>query len=219
MWQALATIHAQGGLASVNHPCSDGSPWTMGADLPFDMVEVWNGPWSPDNEAALAWWIAILAAGRRPTAVGGSDTHGRGAAEHPVGGPATWIAAAGADVPAVMESLRAGQVVVTRDATVAPPRLWARAACGPIAEVGGTLATAESVEVGWDAPGHAGHSLAVKAADRTVAGMPVASDVCAGTVVLEAGEALGARFVRLEIREADGDVVALTNPIYLEGAR
>jgi hypothetical protein len=37
--------------------------------------------------------------------------------------------------------------------------------------------------------------------------------------VLEGGEAVEARFVRLEIREPDGDVVALTNPIYLEGVR
>ncbi len=216
---ALATIHAQGGLASVNHPCSDGSPWTLGADLPFDLVEVWNGPWSRENEAAMAWWMAILAAGRRPTAVGGSDTHGRGATEHPVGGPATWTAATRADAPSVMESLRAGRVIVTRDATVAPPRLWARTAGGQIAEIGGALATAGSVEVGWDAPGHAGRSLAVNTADRRVAAIPVASDRCAGTVVLDGGEAVEARFVRLEIREPDGDVVALTNPIYLEGVR
>jgi len=219
MRRALATIQAQGGLASVNHPCSDGSPWTLGADLPFDLVEVWNGPCSPQNEAALAWWMAIVAAGRRPTAVGGSDTHGRGAAEHPVGRPTTWIATARADAPAVLEGLRAGRVVVTRDAAVAPPRLWARAAGGPIAEIGGTLTTAGSVEVGWDAPGHAGRSLAVKAAARTVVAIPVTSDRCAGTVVLEAEEAREARFVRLEIREPDGDVVVLTNPIYLEGVR
>ena len=65
---AMDAIHAQRGLASVNHPASDGSPWTHGVNLPFDLVEVWNGPWRPENAAALDWWAGLLRSGRRRSA-------------------------------------------------------------------------------------------------------------------------------------------------------
>lgn len=73
--RAMAAAVADGALVSINHPKPLGPPWRYPEVRSFDAVEVWNGDWDKLNPIALASWEALLRAGRRVVAVGGSDTH------------------------------------------------------------------------------------------------------------------------------------------------
>lgn len=94
-------VHRVGGLCVAAHPYA---PYQSGTFMypyqGFDLVEVWNGPWTSDvpwqadNEAALAWWGRGLTAGvghkRRRPVIGNSDTH----LEGQIGIPHTVVLAA-----------------------------------------------------------------------------------------------------------------------------
>ncbi|WP_127492060.1 CehA/McbA family metallohydrolase [Paenibacillus glycanilyticus] len=71
----LGDARERGGFVSLNHPFCPSCPWELGFDVPYDAIEVWNGPWRGLNERALAWWQGQLAKGRRVIAIGGSDAH------------------------------------------------------------------------------------------------------------------------------------------------
>ena len=111
----IAEARARGAFVSVSHPFDDsckGCDWGWGLDLDFDAVEIWNGPWRPCNQAALAWWQQELALGRRLPAVGGSDRHG----SHPwvrYGMPTNWVIAAAPTAGAVLDALRLGRVALS----------------------------------------------------------------------------------------------------------
>lgn len=71
---ALArTVQGKGGLLSINH---DKPPIPWSYDLPgIDCMEVWQQAWLSRNWISLARYQERLAAGRRITAIGGSDFH------------------------------------------------------------------------------------------------------------------------------------------------
>ena len=83
-------------------------------DFAFDVIEVWNGYTRGDNEASFADYLALLAAGRRFTMVGNSDTH---RPTLPAGSPRSFVRVPddtrGAyGWPDVATSLRAADVTV-----------------------------------------------------------------------------------------------------------
>jgi hypothetical protein len=214
---AIDAIHAQGGLASVNHPASDGSPWTHGMSLPFDLVEIWNGPWRPENAAALDWWAALLRSGRRTTAVGGSDMHSTAPRGQPVGTPVTWILAASPDRDSILRGLRAGRTIVTRDGSVRLPQLHVIDGARRIARIGAAVTVGGPIEVEWQADAHPGRQLRILSCDGLIGTADLRSDQARGTIRLEAAVAAAARHVRLEIRD-DEELIAATNPIFLEAS-
>ena len=66
-----------GAPASVNHPIDPGCGWTFGVgeDVPLDMIEIWNGPFTPWNRGCVDLWQEELKKGRIWPAIGGSDCH------------------------------------------------------------------------------------------------------------------------------------------------
>lgn len=83
--QAIAAeVEAAGGLFVIAHPMSPGDPVCTGCDWQYaDMmpgtaraVEVWNGEWSDYNEDGLALWYHWLNQGYRLVATAGTDSHG-----------------------------------------------------------------------------------------------------------------------------------------------
>ncbi|WP_376790463.1 CehA/McbA family metallohydrolase [Thermoflexus sp.] len=115
----IEAAHAMGALVSINHPKTDGPPWEYPPDLPVDAVEAWQGPWPLRNQESLAFWDRLLRAGRRVTAVGGSDKHqdrpSEGTPFYQVGHPTTWVYAAARTIPAILDAIRLGRVVITAD--------------------------------------------------------------------------------------------------------
>ncbi len=107
----------RGAKIVLNHPFSvcdsPGCNWAWGWDVDFDWYEVWNGPWRASNLEALAWWQAQLAQGRRLVAVGGSDTH-RPDAHTGHGKPTTWVRAAAATAPAILDAIGRGHVFISQ---------------------------------------------------------------------------------------------------------
>jgi hypothetical protein len=69
-------VHESGGLVVAAHPFAPciGCTWEFGYER-ADLVEVWNGPWTLDDEATVIAWDSLLRAGKWIPAVGNSDSH------------------------------------------------------------------------------------------------------------------------------------------------
>ncbi|MFJ9829238.1 CehA/McbA family metallohydrolase [Streptomyces sp. NPDC101160] len=109
-------IRRAGGLVVPAHPHATciGCAWQFGFG-DADAVEVWNGPYTPDDEVSLAGWDGALAAGRWTPAMGNSDAH-----RDPdrVGTPQTVVLAEELSREAILDGLRAGRSYVAESAAV-----------------------------------------------------------------------------------------------------
>jgi predicted metal-dependent phosphoesterase TrpH len=156
---AIDTIHGLGGLASINHPRRNDCAWDWG-DVPMDLVEVWNGPWSDANEGNLAWWYELVGGDGRPSPVGGSDCHAASDATHPLGSPATWVHATAPTREAILGGLAAGRVAVTASSSERPPAI-----------------VRDEIGIAWDLPADADRRLVI----RSTQGVVVERSLAAGS--------------------------------------
>jgi hypothetical protein len=214
--RVLAELHGRGGLAVAAHPFCPlpGCDWRFGY-RGLDAVEVWNGPWTPDDEAALALWDRMLADGRFLPAVAGSDAHGH---DDRVGHPQTVALADGLERRAVLRTLAGGRCWMAESAAV-DLRLEA-AAAGRSAGIG------ERLEV------PPGQEVTVRLLVRGAAGG--LARLCTGAGPVLEGRLAGDRdtvewtttpaasaWARAEVRRPPaaaatlGAMVALTNPVFL----
>ncbi|MFI9822907.1 CehA/McbA family metallohydrolase [Streptomyces sp. NPDC052013] len=117
-------IRRAGGLVVPAHPHATciGCNWKFGFGE-ADAVEVWNGPYTPDDEVALADWDSMLVAAVREgrdwiPAMGSSDAHRDPDA---VGRPQTVVLADELSRRAVQEGIRAGRsyIAESRNITLA----------------------------------------------------------------------------------------------------
>lgn len=69
-------VRRAGGVVVAAHPFATcfACSWEFSYEL-ADLVEVWNGPWTADDEAAVTAWDGLLRTGRFIPAVGNSDAH------------------------------------------------------------------------------------------------------------------------------------------------
>ncbi|MET9255617.1 CehA/McbA family metallohydrolase [Streptomyces sp. NPDC003717] len=115
-------IRRAGGLVVPAHPHATcvGCGWKFGFG-DADAVEVWNGPYTPDDEVALADWDAMLVASVREEgrgwlpAMGNSDAHRDPDA---VGSPQTVVLAEELTREAIQDGIRAGRSYVAESARV-----------------------------------------------------------------------------------------------------
>lgn len=222
-------VRGLGGLAVACHPWAPtpGSLWGFGYDFSqVDAIELWNGPWTLDDQVGVAAWHAMLVAGRFVPAVGTSDSHHPGQA---VGQAQTVVRAETLSVPAIVAGLRAGRSWLAESAQVGLTfQATARGrtvSCGEILDARST----DLVDVRLEVTGAPG-CLA------TVLGpaVPLAAGRADGSgraVVTARVPTLLAPFVRAEVRRLDGQpvlnplegvpglaMVAMTNPIRLSGS-
>ena len=210
--RVVAGLRAAGGLAVAAHPFCPfpGCAWRFGYEE-VDAVEVWNGPWTPDDEAALAAWDGLLATRLLP-AVAGSDAHGPA---DRVGHPHTVVLADGLDRRSLLAGLAAGRCWMASSAAV-DLELEA-AAAGRVAGIGGRLEVlpGQRVEVRLRVEGAAGGLARL----RTAAGTALEARLAGDDETVEwTTTAAATAWVRAEVRRAD-EMVALTNPILLAPAR
>jgi hypothetical protein len=225
-----AATTASGGVFSVNHPSIPtgevcmGCAWTA-KDTDWSKVqaiEVVNGgtlAYSDSGDgvfSGLPFWQAKLNAGYRITAIGGSDNHDAGIDPRKpaaIGRPTTVVHAEALSTPAMLAGLRAGRVFIDTDGT-RDRLLDLSASSGEASAVmGGLLAAPAGKQVRFIA---------------AVAGLPGAR-----LELVEDGKALavpaslvvdwtsdGARhWFRLNGRSADGRLVLIGNPIYVNWGR
>jgi hypothetical protein len=206
----LGGLRARGGLAVAAHPFCPfpGCAWRFGYQG-VDAVEVWNGPWTPDDEAALAVWDGLLASGGRLLpAVAGSDAHGPA---DRVGHPHTVVLADGLDRRSLLAGLAAGRCWLAAAAAV-DLELEA-AAAGRVAGIGGRLDVppGQEVVVRLRVEGAAGGLARLRSGAGTVLEARLAGD---DETVEWTTTAAATAWVRAEVRR-DGAMVALTNPVRL----
>jgi len=114
-------IREAGGLVVPAHPHATcvGCGWKFGFGE-ADAVEVWNGPWTPDDEVTLAEWDNQLVTSVREgrdwlPAMGNSDAH---RAPDTVGLPQTVVLADDLTREAIQEGIRAGRSYVAESRNV-----------------------------------------------------------------------------------------------------
>jgi hypothetical protein len=200
---AMDMALARGAFVSVNHPKPFGPPWSYPEVRGNQAIEVWNGPWERLNAIALAYWEERLRRGERLIAVGGSDTHRlrtdpAGPLRPPrLGEPTTWVQIEGPlTAESVLAGLRNGRCFVS--ASPAGPRLYLER---------------DGPEIRWRAVGAAG-SVVLLLSDRgRVAAQPVETDDQHWSVPIPPDVA----YLRAQVVTGHGGVLALTNPIWLDG--
>ncbi len=211
----IEAAHAQGAIVSASHPTVTGVEWTFGYELPLDCLEVWHGRAGALNAVTLEMWDGMLSAGRRVTAVGGSDVHIGKPGSPVVGEPTTWIRARGLTPAALLEGLSAGRVTITAHDG---PWLELQATDGTAAWGVGDSAPSARVSVRCTVERGAGCTVRVISAQQEL----VAAAVDADHFELELAVDLGQeRLVRAELRGTGNaswqeafPLLALTNPIW-----
>jgi len=102
----------RGALITIAHPFDENCPFRFDMDsLPFDCLEIWNGPMRVSNLQALGYWHSLLVAGKKIPVCGGSDYHRSQLFLFP-GGPTTCVYAESAGVPDILEALRCGHAYI-----------------------------------------------------------------------------------------------------------
>lgn len=217
--QYLDDVHRVGGLCVAAHPHA---PYASGTFMypyqGFDVVEVWNGqwssdvPWQADNEAALAEWGRSLAAdihqGRWRPAVGNSDTHLAGQ----IGRPHTVVLADELSVDAVLAGIRAGQSWIAASDTI--ELSFTVAAGDHSAGIGEWLKIGdEPAEVRVDVRGVPRGTVSFHTEQGKVYGQSLPG-AGSGTVTWRTSTQESV-FIRTEVRDVEGRMAALSNPIIL----
>ena len=225
-------IHAAGGLVVPAHPNCPfvGCQWKFGYEG-ADAVEVWNGPWTTDDELAVAAWDNALTAGREGggagrgsmdwlPAVGNSDAHRDGQV---VGLPQTVVLADDLSRQALLAGLRAGRSWLAESADV-DVEFTASGPRGEHAGIGERLRAAQDGKVTVRLK-VTGGPAETQVRFMTDEGQLYATTLPDGAGTVEWGTTPSyASFVRAEVRHpaADGGasglpgaMAAMTNPIWL----
>ncbi|MFJ6610276.1 CehA/McbA family metallohydrolase [Streptomyces sp. NPDC091289] len=239
-------VRRAGGLVVPAHPHATciGCNWKFGlADA--DAVEVWNGPWTPDDEIALAEWDNTLVASVRDRgpdpgsgqgsgsgqgarsrrwlpAMGNSDAHRE---PDRVGHPQTVVLADALSRQAVLAGIRAGRSYLAESADLSLS-FGATDGRGRYAGIG------ERLRAAADAPVTVRLEVTGAPADGTVrlvtdqGTLLTTSLPASGTGVVEwRTTPAHAAYVRAEVRHAPavpgppelpGAFAALTNPVFLD---
>jgi hypothetical protein len=217
MSRIAAEAHRRGALISINHPFAlcPGCNWSYSRSaVGFDAIEVWNGAWDNQDEQALELWDKLLQQGRRITAVASSDSHRQA---NPVGQAATHVAIDGdLTEEAVLKSIRAGRAYLTRAAngptiSFSAHRLADRRAY----LIGDVLRLRKSQPLRFQ--------LAVQGFSGPATVSLISQGQLVGTLPADPGAAQFVEvsvtrdaYFRVEVRDQNGTMLAITNPIYVE---
>ena len=107
------TARQRGALITINHPFEGSSSFQFDMQsLPFDCLEVWNGPMRESNLRAVGLWQHMLAGGKRIPICGGSDYH-RDTPFIFLGGPTMGVYAKSAGASDILSALRQGHSFIT----------------------------------------------------------------------------------------------------------
>jgi len=109
----FSSARDRGALITANHPFEPHVEFKFDlASLPFDCLEVWNGPMRESNLKAVGLWHSWLVAGRKVPICGGSDYH-RDTPFIFLGGPTTCVYSMSAAPSDILAALKAGRSYLT----------------------------------------------------------------------------------------------------------
>lgn len=109
----FVSARERGALIVINHPFGEGCEFRFDLNqLPFDCMEIWNGPMRESNLRAVGLWQSLLASGKKIPAVGGSDYH-RDNLFQILGGPCMGVYALSRSQEDILAALRSGHSYIT----------------------------------------------------------------------------------------------------------
>ncbi|MDX3855192.1 CehA/McbA family metallohydrolase [Streptomyces sp. AK02-01A] len=226
-------VHRLGGLVVPAHPYCPyiASQWKFGY-AEADAVEVWNGPWTYDDESAVDTWDALLGEAMRrgdgwQPAIGNSDAHSE---PQVIGLPHTVVNAENLNRDAILDGIRSGRSWIAESSSVSVA--FTATGRGRVAGIGETLRLPSQapVDVRVEVAGVPDGTVRL-ITDEGQMHQESLDASGAGTVVWRTTASLAA-YVRAEVRHplADGTpgkgntmaaalqwgpMAALTNPILL----
>jgi hypothetical protein len=210
-------VHQVGGLVVAAHPYAPclGCSWEYGYEH-ADLVEVWNGPWTLDDEASVIAWDSLLRAGKWVPAVGNSDSH---AYHDRVGLPQNVVLADGLTPAQLMEGFRKGRNWIAESSDV---QLGMTASDGErTAGIGERLKAERGTPVTIEIEVSGAPDTHVRILDQC--GPQWGGYVPkGGATVTWTTQSRYSRWVRAEVRRMEptqttqDTMVALTNPVFLE---
>ncbi len=216
MGRIAAATYASDQVFIIAHPQSDSDPgctgcaWRYGLMMPGNarLVEIWNGPWRGDsnNEDALALWYDWLNQGWRLYATAGTDVHGSDHAGDAI--PAfSVIYAEALTEAALLKALRVGHLYLSAGPELL---LQARDAAGAIWMSGDTVSLPATFTASW-ARCPAGAQVRLIANGRLWEQRSVSEQGDYHWAITPEQAA----WIVLELRDSAGDMLAVTNPIFL----
>ncbi len=110
--EIMQEARESGAFITLNHPFCRYCGWKWGFDVPFDAVEIWNGPMKDSELNAVEWWHSKLVEGERLPIVGGSDSH-KNEMFRMIGGPTTFIYSASRGQSDIIKALKEGHGFVS----------------------------------------------------------------------------------------------------------
>jgi len=111
--ERFQSARKRGALVVINHPFEEVAKLSYDINsLPFDCLEVWNGPMRESNIKALGLWHSMLSSGKKVPITGGSDYH-RDTPFIFLGGPTTCVYARSRSVKGILDALRQGHAYIT----------------------------------------------------------------------------------------------------------
>jgi hypothetical protein len=112
----FSSARLRGAFISINHPCDTVCPFLFDMNsLPFDCLEIWNGPMRGSNLQALGLWQSMLVTGKKVPICGGSDYHRDSLLLFP-GGPTTCVYGMSASPDDILSALKFGHAFITYSA-------------------------------------------------------------------------------------------------------
>ena len=216
MSEVVTAVHRAGALISINHPFAlcGGCAWTYDpAVRDFDAIEVWNGEWDVTDNLALMMWDKILQSGRRPTAIGSSDSH---RPANPIGQPTTQVAARVASQAALLNAIREGRVYLTREVALPVLKFEAETTRSKTRWMIGDeihLSTPTTIRFLVSTTSIPGATISLVSNGQVLRSLSTTSDGQPQVIEIECRTN---SYYRLEVRDATKTMLALTNPIYVK---
>jgi hypothetical protein len=107
------SAHERGAFITINHPFEECCVFEYDLNtLPFDCLEIWNGPMRESNLKAVGLWQSMLTAGKKVPVCAGSDYH----KDTPfifLGGPTTCVYTLSNGASDILQALRQGHAYLT----------------------------------------------------------------------------------------------------------
>ena len=204
---AVEEVHKSDGFAIINHPYAECKccGWSFSFHDSMGAIEVWNGPWKrhPKDESnvkAVEKWDALLREGKVFTASGGSDIH---EPHFKIAEPLTRVLADETSVNAIIRGLRARHVYVTQHPAYEIEFYLCTG--GGRADIGDWLETTEKVTA----------CVAINGFPECEVRLITENGTAHKTSEAKLSVNVKAQYVRVEVRDAQNNMLGLTNPIWI----
>lgn len=209
----FTSAHQRRALIIINHPFDEVCGFQFDLKkLPFDCLEIWNGPMRESNLRAVGLWQSLLAAGLKVPACGGSDYH-RDTPFLFLGGPTTCVYAQSAGTSDILQALRKGHAYIT----FAPNGPWLELTAGD-AIMGDTVRWPAVQEIHFQAGDLLGGDVVrvvTMSGSEVVAQAPAPGEV-QGTYTMQAPGFARIEILRVFLPGIPMLPALISNPIYFD---